>query len=304
MALHPFITALLETMKDRPALSAGSPQDARDMVAATRDAVGFGPEMVRVEDFDLPTRGGAIRAKLLVPETPARGLIVYFHGGGWLLGALEDFETLARALAKESGCVVLMPDYRLAPEHPFPAGLEDAEDAVLWAAANAETLTGRSNSRMILAGDSAGGNLTAVVSQRLHKRVEMALQAMIYPVADSDLARESYRTFATGLPLTTRDMEWFFEHYAARGQWSDPAISPIRAESLEGLPPAMVIVAEHDVLADDGLAYAEALRKAGVAVTTRFVPGVTHGFVRLHNLFDIARAEVEALARECAARCE
>ncbi len=122
-------------------------------------------------------------------------------------------------------------------------------------------------------------------------------------MTDTDLTRGSYKTFATGLPLTTRDMEWFFDHYAPADALTSTDIAPIRADDLSGLPPALVVVAEYDVLADDGLAYAEALRKAGGAVVLRHVPGVTHGFIRLHNLFDVAKREVDAIAAEIRAAC-
>jgi len=302
MPLHPFIEKLLAQLAGRPALSAGSPDDARTMVAAGRAVLGKGPDMHEVRDLQIPTRSGTIQARLLKPSADVRGLIVYLHGGGWVVGAIEDFDTLGRTLAAESGCAVLLPDYRLAPEYPFPAGLEDTEDTFLHVSREITTLVGK-RVPIVVAGDSAGGNLATVATRTLRGKADIALQVLIYPVTDFDLNTGSYKAHGEGLPLTTRDMEWFLRHYAPQDAWSRPEISPIRAD-LTGLPSALVITAEYDVLADEGIAYAKKLQQAGVPVTTRHVAGVTHGFIRLHNLFDVARDEINAMARHIAAACD
>lgn len=302
MPLHPFVTAMLEQLKDRPGLSDGSPDDARTMMAAAREAMGKGPAMAEVHDFDLPTRDGSIAARLLVPAGGIAGMVVYLHGGGWVIGTIDDFDACGRALAAASGCAVLLPDYRLAPEAPFPAPLHDAEDAVLWAADQAATRFG-GPVPVVVAGDSAGGNLAAVLARRLRGRVPLALQALIYPVTDCDFSRPSYSTHGEGLVLRGVDMEWFFGHYAARRDWAHPDVSPIRAADLGGLAPAVVSLAEYDVLLDEGHAYADALAAAGVPVTRRVVEGMTHGFIRLHSLCDPAREELERLGADITAAC-
>jgi acetyl esterase len=290
MPLHPVIAAMLEQMRQagRPALSDGTQAAARAMMAAARSAYGPGPAVGSVEDIAIPTRAGSIAARLLRPAGEPVGLVVYLHGGGWALGALDDFDGVARKLAVESGCAVLMPDYRLAPEHRFPAGLEDAEDATRWAAAQA------GGQPLVLAGDSAGGNLAAVVARTLKGAVPVAFQALIYPVVDCDFARPSYAEYGSGLILTGRDMRWFFDLYAPPALHGDPRIAALRAD-LSGLPPALVATAEYDVLRDEGEAYAAALRDAGVAVTLRRFAGLPHGFARMFNLVDSADAALAGI---------
>ncbi|MGM0583494.1 MAG: alpha/beta hydrolase [Pseudomonadota bacterium] len=302
MPLHPFIVQLLEQLADRPAISAGSPQDARDLIAAGREVLGPGPEMHETRDFALPTRAGAIPARLHIPRAEPAGLVVVLHGGGWVIGNIDDYDTLGRQFAAESGCAVLLPDYRLAPEHPFPAPLEDAEDALLWAAEEAKRGFARPLA-LAAAGDSAGGNLVTVAARRLRGRVDLALQSLIYPVTDCDVSRPSYAAHGEGLPLTARDMAWFFDHYSDAGTRATPDIAPLRAPDLAGLPPAVVSLAEYDILHDEGLAYAEALEASGVPVTLRRADGMTHGYIRMHNLCEPIAAEVTRLGRELGEAC-
>ncbi|SIR08754.1 alpha/beta hydrolase [Bosea sp. TND4EK4] len=302
MTLHPFIAAMLEQLKGRPALSAGTPQQARAMVAASRPVLGEGPELANVRDLTVPTRGCAIKARLFRPGPSPAGLIVYLHGGGWMIGTLDDYDALARTLAAKSGCAVLLPDYRLAPEHPFPAGLEDVEDVLVHLAKAGEALLG-ATLPLVIAGDSAGGNLATVAALNLRGQVTLAAQILIYPVTDSDFERRSYVEYGTGLPLTRQDMVWFFRHYASESEWGSPQIAPLRADELGGLPPTLIALAECDVLADEGRAYADALERAGTRVTRRQAAGVTHGFIRLHNLLDVAREEMKAAAEFAQAAC-
>ena len=305
-ALHPGIQAMLDRVREAgiPAISAGSPAEARAIMAAGRLALGEPPAMRSREVLDIPTRAGRIPGVLLRPQGEIRGLLVYLHGGGWVIGAPADFEALGCALATQSGCAVLLPDYRLAPEHPFPAGLEDAEDALLWADGERTRLLGGSGGPLLAAGDSAGGNLVAVAAQTLRNRVRLAGQALIYPVTDADFARPSYAAYGdAGLVLTRRDMEWFLRHYAPPALWTDPRIAPLRASDLAGLPPATVVLAQCDVLHDEGAAYAARLQSAGIPVTLRDYPGVTHGFIRLHNLVDTAAQAVADVAADLRALC-
>ena len=304
MPLHPFIDAMLKQLAAAggPAISAGTPEDGRALVAASRTALGDGPEIGSVESLTVPTRSGAIKALLLKPEGAPAGLVVYLHGGGWVIGSPRDFEPVARLIVARSGCAVLLPDYRLAPEHPFPAGLEDSEDAVRFAAGHVEALCGR-RVPLAVAGDSSGANLATVAARRLKGQVGLAFQGLFYPVADSDFDRPSYRALSDGMPLSRADMIWFFDHYAPRGRQADPDIAPLRAPDLAGLPPALVLTAEYDVLRDEGEAYAERLEQAGVPVRLRRAAGLTHGFVRLHNHVDLAEQAVDEMARSIAQAC-
>lgn len=304
MPLHPFIDAMLKQFAavGRPPVSAGTPAQARAVVAASRAALGEGPEIGSVEPVDVPTRSGAIEALLLKPKGVPVGLIVYLHGGGWVVGTPRDFEPLARLIVAKSRCAVLLPDYRLAPEHPFPAGLEDSEDALLFAAAHVETLCG-TRVPLAVAGDSAGANLATIAARRLGTRVDLCIQGLLYPVADHDFDRPSYRDYSDGMPLSRADMIWFFDHYAPRARQGDPDIAPLRAVDLAGLPPAHVITAEYDVLRDEGEAYAERLQAAGVPVTLTRAASLTHGFARLHNHVDLADQAVTAMAQAIADAC-
>ncbi len=284
MPLHPFVIKMMDAARaaNRPALSGGSPQQARDLVASGRSGLGAGPEVGNVSDFKIPMRSGSVPARLYRSQNAEHGLTVYFHGGGWVCGTLDDYDILARNLVHYSDCAVLMVDYRLAPEFAFPAGLEDAEDAITWAAKELETLMGK---RLPLAvgGDSAGGNLATAALNSLRGKVDCALQLLLYPVTDANTERSSYIDFGEGLPLTRSDMQWFFGHYAPKALWADPRISPLQHPSLAGSPPAWIATAEYDVLRDEGEDYARRLKEAGVHVELRRVEGLAHGFARLSN---------------------
>ncbi|KQS54765.1 hypothetical protein ASG36_20155 [Geodermatophilus sp. Leaf369] len=298
MTLHPFVAALLERQRaaGAPGLSAGSPEDARALVAAGRAGLGEGPDLLERREVAVPTRSGSVRSLLLVPHGGVTGVLVYVHGGGWVVGEPEDFETLGRELASRTGCAVLLPDYRLAPEHPFPAGLEDVEDVLAHVQSARVDLVG-ADLPWVAAGDSAGANLLTVALRR-HRELECRLQVLVYPVTDTDTDGPTYTEFGTGLPLTRADMRWFLDHYL--GQDDDlrhsPDVAPLRATDLAGLPPALVLTAEHDVLRGEGEAYAAALSAAGVPTQVERSPGVAHGFLRMHNLFDVAHGAVVRIA--------
>lgn len=273
------------------------------MVAALRSALGPGPDVGHISDLHIPTRAGQVAARLYrAPGEKEPGLIVYLHGGGWVCGCVDDFDILTRALASKSGCAVLSVDYRLAPEHPFPAGLEDAEDALVWAQDRLRDLIGGPG-RLVVAGDSAGANLATVAAARLRQRVDLALQCLFYPVTDADFSRPSYAAHGQGLPLTTADMQWFFGHYAPQAMWQHPDISPLRRTDLSGSAPAWIAAAEYDVLHDEALAYATRLREAGVGVTLERIDGLPHGFARMLNLLPPAGAAVTLAATEIQRRC-
>ncbi len=305
MAVHPVIQAMLDKARaaGMPPLSAGSPDDARRLMAMLQPVLGTGVDVGRRAKIDIPTRSGSIRALLLQPKEPAIGLLVYFHGGGWVIGSLADYEVLARKLCAETGCAVLLPDYRLAPEHPFPAGPDDCDDTLLWAWAERRFLTGHDGA-MIVGGDSAGGNLATVSAASLQGRIHLAGQVLIYPVTDTDPDRPSYQAYGSGdVPLSRADMLWFFGHYAPQSALSDPRIAPLRAASLQGQPPAIVITAEHDVLRDEGEAYAARLVEAGVPTISRRYSGMTHGFIRYHDMVDVAGQALHEMAADIVRLC-
>ncbi len=216
--------------------------------------------------------------------------LVYLHGGGWVLGSLDSHDSTCRALAARTPCRVVAVDYRLAPEHPFPAGLEDA-----WAVLRA--VVAQAPHPVAIGGDSAGGNLAAVLAVRARDAgIPLALQVLIYPVTDADLTTRSYREYASGHGMSKADMEWFWQHYMGDGDRFHPEASPLRQESLAGVAPALVELSEYDVLHDEGLAYAQRLREAGVPVEVVEQQGMLHGFVRQAAIFDRTRVAWDEIA--------
>jgi acetyl esterase len=273
---------------------------AREQVAATRPA----PTSLRPahedREFAVPIAGGlSMRVKVVSPPRAPKGLLVYLHGGGWVVGTIEDFEPLCRELAAGTGCAVAVVDYRLAPEHAYPAAVEDAYRAVVWATDAMPELIGR-RVPLIVAGDSAGANLAAVVAQRSRAAggPEIALQVLVYPVTDADTGRPSYVDPENQLLLQRETMQWFWQLYAPdAASREEPAASPLRAPDLTGLPPAVVVTAEHDVLRDEGEAYARRLEAAGVPVNLRRFDGHIHGFLSRFAVQPSARAALDWLIR-------
>jgi acetyl esterase len=226
-------------------------------------------------------------------------ILVVFHGGGWVIGSAEQYDGIARWFANASGAVVVSVDYRLAPEHPYPAPLDDCFTALKWAAAHASEIGGDA-SRIAVGGDSAGGNLAAVCAllARDAGGPALALQALVYPVCDVDFETASYVANAEGYVLDRDQMQWFFDCYTT-GQ-VDPAdwhVSPLRAADLAGVAPAVVLTAEYDPLRDEGKAYADRLRAAGVAVEYRCFDGMIHSFFGL-AAFDAARDAMDLVGTE------
>ncbi|WP_063726713.1 alpha/beta hydrolase [Streptomyces sp. RTd22] len=277
-----------------PPLHELTPREARDRHTAMSTLFGAGPAMARVEEAVAPGGGHAgVPVRLLVPCDAPRGVILYLHGGGWVVGALDAFDTLGRRLARRTGCAVALADYRLAPEHPYPAAPADAWTALRWADAHRARVAGP-DAPLIVAGDSAGGNLAAVVAQRAREAggPAVAAQVLLCPVTDCRPDTASYHDPANQLLLTRATMAWYWDHYAPdTAARRDPGASPLRAADLTGLPPAVVVTAEHDVLRDEGEAYADRLRAAGVAVELRRFEGQIHGFVTLLDLLPDASAE-------------
>jgi acetyl esterase len=219
---------------------------------------------------------------------------VWLHGGGWVLGSIDTYDAPARALARAAGALVVSVEYRLAPEHRFPAAVQDSLAAVRWAAARGAELGG-DPARMAVAGDSAGGNLAAVVARRLRDELPLRLQVLIYPVTDGGVNTPSFREFADRYGLTAAGMRRFWELYLDGADSSDPDASPLRDPDLSGVAPAYVLTADHDVLRDEGEAYAGALERAGVPVTLVRWPGTIHGFFRWLAATDIAGEAIDAV---------
>ena len=276
-----------------------TPAEARESIRTRTAALGPFPDVAAVVDHRVPVSGGEIIVRAYSPGGPGpHPALVYYHGGGWVIGDLYTHDGLCRSITNAARCAVLSVDYRLAPESKYPVAVEDSYAALLWIVANAERL-GIDRRRIAVGGDSAGGNLATVMAlvARDRKGPRLALQVLIYPVTDHDLDTRSYRENATGYVLTREGMRWFWNHYLAReAQGREPYASPLRAPSLAGLPPALIITAEYDPLCDEGEAYAARLRDAGVPVTLTRYPGMFHGFVRLTNVLDKARTALDEIA--------
>ncbi|HEY6888626.1 MAG TPA: alpha/beta hydrolase [Solirubrobacter sp.] len=264
MSLDPELQEILDgwaAVEGPPAHEVPVDQARQAHLSETEHLAGEGPAVARVSDG---TAAG-VPIRTYEPEN-ARGTVAYLHGGGWVLGNLESVDAVCRALANEADARVVSIDYRLAPEHPFPAALEDALNATR--AVNAD----------VVAGDSAGGNLAAVVAR--HLKTQLKLQLLIYPVTDAGINTPSYRELDDGFGLTAAAMRRFWNLYLAGADGFDPDASPLRSEDLSGVPPAYILTASHDVLRDEGEAYAGALERAGVPVTLNRKAGTIHGFWR------------------------
>ncbi|GAA1541027.1 alpha/beta hydrolase [Actinomadura kijaniata] len=281
--------------------------EARRVLAAARapepDPVPVGRVEDRMTDGGLPVR-------VYRPEGAGgpRPVVVFFHGGGFVLCGLDTHDRLCRVLARGADAVVVSVDYRLAPEHRFPAAVDDAFAAVRWAAAHAAAFGG-DPARLAVAGDSAGGCLAAVTALRARDEggPDLAFQLLVYPVTDAARDTPTYTEYATGGFLTSAHMRWYWEQYLADPADGDhPHASPLRAADLSGLPPAFVLTAEVDPLRDEGEAYAARLARAGVRVGSRRMAGAFHGFVSLDHVLPVAaeaqRAVVAALREGLAAR--
>ncbi len=315
MALDPQLKALLDAMEamHRPALSDGTAAQGR---AAFRELIlgASTPESVvpvgSVEQLGVDGAAGELAARVYRPEDAGTGVptVAFFHGGGFVIGDLDTHDNTARTLCREVSAVVVSVDYRLAPEHPWPAAVDDAVAAARWVAAHAGTLGGDA-ARVAVAGDSAGGNLAAVVAQVFRDEGGPALagQLLAYPATDMTGRFPSVAENADGYFLTADDMAWFHRQYAPAGEapYGDPRFAPLAAGSLVGLPPAVVVTAGFDPLRDEGQTYAERLRADGVEVRERCFDTLIHGFLSLGALSAGAQSAVDetcAMFREILAR--
>ncbi|MFI7064927.1 alpha/beta hydrolase [Kribbella sp. NPDC050124] len=259
---------------------------------------GHPPELQRVTELTVRGADGQLGARLYVPRTAGGGLLVFFHGGGWVVGDLDTHDSLCRSIADDAGIRVLSVDYRLAPEAPAPTAAEDAIAAFTWAVDHAEDL-GADPSRVAVGGDSAGGNLAAVVAQQCVRRdlPRPALQVLLYPALDLVNRRPSRDLFGEGgFILSEDDIIWYRDHYTPDPSVRpDPLISPLLADDLSGLAPTYITTAGFDPLRDEGLEYAEALTAAGVQVTHDPNPSLTHGHYNLQSIPGTTRQAHTAL---------
>ena len=301
MTLDPQAKQIMDAMAalNLPPVEKMTPAEARENMRARTAGLGPVEDVARVTDHRVPVAGGDIAVRCYTPAGsgpfPA---LVFFHGGGWVIGDIETHDGICRSLANAAGAVVASVDYRLAPEHRYPVAAEDAFAATRWVAAEGARLVVDPR-RIAVGGDSAGGNLAAAVSLMARDRggPALKLQVLIYPVTDHSFDTVSYRDLADGYMLTRAGMQWFWNHYLGEhGDGRQPYASPLQAPSVEGLPAALVMTAEYDPLRDEGEAYADRLRRAGVPVTVTRYPGLVHGFIRWTNLVDKSRAARDEIA--------
>ena len=306
MAVAPDVDVLLQQLAAFGAapISRQTPEQARAQMAQFAllgaQLAGPAPADVTAVDRQIPGPAGEIPVRVYTPQAgggpAARPGLVYFHGGGWVVGNVPTYDRECQEIARQAGCVVVSVDYRLAPEHKFPAGVQDCVAATRWVAAQATEL-GILPHRLAVGGDSAGGNLAAVVAQQLrdHGGPALCCQLLIYPATDAAGDYASMREPGVGL-LHPADTSWFLGHYLSnQAERHDPRMSPLRAASLAGLPRAIVVVCEYDPIRDEGLAYEEALRAAGVASELLHFAGQVHGFISFAPLVPSAREALQQI---------
>lgn len=288
---------LLERIQraDAPAFHTMSPADARRAYVERSEVLELPrAPLARIDDFTIPADDGTpLPARLYADSGAALPALLYLHGGGFVIGSLETHDSLCRQLALRSGCAVVALDYRLAPEHRFPAAVHDAWAAMRWLAGEGAAALGLDEHALAVGGDSAGGTLAAVCA--LHARdigLPLALQLLITPGTAAGADFDSRRRFASGYLLEEAGIQWFFDHYIDLRERLDWRFAPLLSAELDGVAPACVILAEADPLVDEGVAYADRLRAAGGAVEQELVRGVTHDFIKM------GRALPEALAAQ------
>ena len=277
------VQEILKLRAAAPAMHTLSVEEARISSAAGRIQPDPPEPVARIEDFTIPGPAGHIPVRLYSPDPDTQlPAVVYYHGGGWVVGDLDSHDPLCRALANRANVVVLSVHYRLAPEHKYPAAADDSYAAAQWVSEHGAEI-GADGSRIVVCGDSAGGNLSAVVSLMARDRGGPGLrgQVLIYPVTNLDFGTDSYRDNGDGSKGLSEDgMRWFWQHYVrTQSEGFEPYASPLRADTIADLPPALVITAEHDPLRDEGELYADRLERGGVTTQLTRYDGVIHGFV-------------------------
>jgi acetyl esterase len=279
MPVNPQAQAVLDVMAQAGFALEGDPQAVRDFMAlAPRPE---GDPVKRVEDRTIPGPNGDVPVRIYWPDAAGPlPILVWYHGGGWVIGNVDSADYGCRIMTNAASAIVVSVDYRLAPEFKFPSAPEECYTALQWVVANAEELGGDAG-RVAVGGDSAGGNLATVVAIMARDRggPKLGFQLLVYPVTDYGFDTASYTENAEGYLLTKNSMVWFWGHYLeSPDHGRDPLSSPLKAEDLSGLPPALVLTAEYDPLRDEGEAYARRLQEAGVAVETKRYDGQIHGF--------------------------
>ena len=293
MALDPQARALLDQMEasGTAPLSQQTPAEARAGFALLASLGGPPEEAVPTQDRTVPgVDGNDIPVRIYRPQSDQPlPVVVYFHGGGFVIGDIATHDTTCHRLAAGVPAVIVSVDYRLAPEHPFPAAVDDCEAATKWVSAHASEIGGDS-SRLAVAGDSAGGNLSAVIARRARDAggPPIAFQLLVYPATDMTRSMPSHTENGSGYLLDADAINWFMENYMGDADLRQPDASPLFVDDLSGLPPAFVLTAEFDPLRDEGEAYADRLREAGVQVAASRYDGMIHGFYGLDSMFDSA----------------
>ena len=306
MPLAPEYQAMLAQLAEQPGpaiteLSATEAREVYRMMRPVDESIAVGS----VTNRTAPGPAGDIALRIYAPAGAGPfPVFVNFHGGGWVIGDLDTADAACRGLCNAASCVVVSVDYRLAPEHAFPAAVDDAYAATCWAAEHQAELNG--NGRLAVGGESAGGNLAAIccLKARDESGPDIDFQLLLYPVVDADMTRGSYIENGEGYVLETGTMHWFWDHYCPEAERANPHASPLRAASHANLPPALVVTAEFDPLRDEGELYAEALRGAGGVAEARRYDGLVHDFFATAQLFDASRGpfdEVCGLLRDALA---
>ncbi|MBM3490947.1 MAG: alpha/beta hydrolase [Alphaproteobacteria bacterium] len=303
MPLHPVCRKLIKAAKTGSVFDARDPAQARAAYEASVAALAPPtPELARIENRTIASHGRALAIRLYRPVAGAGGRrlpgLLFVHGGGWVFGSLDSHDAMCRILAHEAQALVLALDYRLAPEHKLPAALDDTLTAWRWFATEATALKA-DPARLAIAGDSAGGSIAAAACQQLRDAGDglPIFQLLLYPGTDFSASGGSLKRFATGHLLTAAAIAWFAEQYLPTPDDAlDPRASPLLADTFEGLPPAFIQTAEYDPFRDQGIAYAERLAAAGVAVEQKCYAGMLHGFARMGGVLDAAFDALEDAA--------
>jgi acetyl esterase len=304
MAYDPDTQAVLDMirMAGRPPLETLTPAEARVAVGASRAVLASTPlEMAEVRDTAVPGPLGPIPVRLYRPlgteATDILPVLIFFHGGGWVVGDLDSHDTVCRRFADRAKCRVVAVDYRMAPEHVFPAAVNDCAAVTQWVHDRAPSL-GIDPTKIAVGGDSAGGNLAAVMALMARDGTlpKLAYQVLIYPATDMTMTSVSAQAFGPGLVLTTATMKWFIDHYIQTGL-TDWRASPLRVASVAGTAPALVLTCAHDPLRDEGMAYAQRLEREGVRVVHMHMSDQIHGFITWGRMVRAADTTIDALAR-------